>query len=58
MGADNKLKKSTWVTLDTQIEKGLKLTAKKLVTDQKKKNRFLVVADEKGNVKKNPAKDL
>ena len=52
----------------TQIKKGKDLSNKiklaldkaieKVIADTKAKNSYLVIADEKGNIKKIPAKDL
>ena len=41
-----------------QTEKALQKVAKNIIADTKAKNSYLVIADEKGNIKKIPAKDL
>lgn len=40
------------------IEKGLKKISQKLIAEEKARNGFLIISDEKGNIKKVLAKDL
>ena len=40
------------------LEAGLKKVSEKLIAEEKKNNGYLIIADEKGNIKKVPAKDL
>jgi len=42
----------------TEIEKGLKKTSRKLITEEKARDGYLVISDKKGNIKKVPAKEL
>lgn len=44
--------------LSAKMKAALDKAVKKLVAEEKTKNGYLVVSDEKGNVKKIPAKDL
>jgi len=41
-----------------EIEKGLKMTSRKLIAEEKAQSGYLVISDKKGNIKKVPAKDL
>lgn len=40
------------------LEVALKRVAEKLIAEEKKNNGYLIIADENGNIKKVPAKDL
>ena len=40
------------------IEKGHKKVSQKLITKEKARGGYLIISDEKGNIKKVPAKDL
>jgi hypothetical protein len=44
--------------LKEATEKALKKVSEKLIAETKAKNSYLVVSDDKGNIKKIPAKDL
>jgi hypothetical protein len=59
MGTNNKINgNADWKGLDEKIEAGLKKTAEKLISEEKKKNGYLVISGKDGVVKKIPAKDL
>ncbi len=40
------------------LEAGLKKVSEKLIAEEKQNNGYLIIADNKGNIKKVPAKDL
>lgn len=40
------------------LEAGLKKVSENLIAEEKKNNGYLIIADDKGNIKKVPAKDL
>lgn len=40
------------------LEAGLKKVSEKLIAEEKQNNSYLIIADNKGNIKKVPAKDL
>ena len=44
--------------LSSKIQVALDKAIEKVIAETKAKNSYLVVADEKGNIKKIPAKDL
>lgn len=44
--------------LSTKIKIALDKAIKKVIAETKAKNSFLVISDEKGNIKRIPAKDL
>lgn len=59
MGSDNKINDNgKWNGLDEKIEAGLKKTAEKLISDEKKKNGYLIISGKDGKVKKIPASEL
>ncbi len=41
-----------------EIEKGLKKVSQKLIAEEKARGGYLIISDEKGGIKKVPAKDL
>jgi hypothetical protein len=49
---------TTFVERSKAIEAGLKKVSEKLIADTKASHSYLVIADDYGNIKKVPAKDL